>query len=287
MDLKKEIKLSDLFKRNGQEAAAATNGEAPDDSPAGAKPRRLFSRAPKEPKQPKEPKAPKAPKAPKSANGSFGAEAKTAPPVPHIPLMRAFDLLPKEHAGHGAERRPGIAQVGVALLAVVALAVLGALFLMTDSGLKDKRKEKEQLKAQLAVLEVQAKKASTGSSPGLEDERLARTAGLATALSGRVAWDRLLRDVSLVLPDEVYLTALTAVSPTPASAPVAAETTTTVTHFAIAGKTNEQKDVALLLSRLSILPELTGVQLVSSQRGDDDDIVFTINAAVRHEAATP
>lgn len=275
MDLKKEIKLSDLFKRNGQDAP--TNGDASEDSPGEAKSRRLFSRSPKEPKAPKTPKT----------NGSLGADAKTAPPIPHIPLMRAFDLLPKEHAGYAAERRPGIAQIAVALIAVVAMAVLGALFLMTDSSLKDKGNERDQLKAQLAVLEVQAKKPSTGPAPGLEDERLARTAGLATALSGRVVWDRLLRDVSLVLPDEVYLTALTLVSPTPASAPIAAETSTTATHFAIAGKTDEQKDVALLLSRLSILPELTGVQLVSSQRGDDGDIVFTINAAVRHEVATP
>ena len=48
-----------------------------------------------------------------------------------------------------------------------------------------------------------------------------------------------------------------------------------------------QQDVALLLSRLAILPELSGVRLVTSSRGDDGAISFSINAAVRHEAATP
>ena len=278
MDLKKEIKLSDLFRRNGQDGA---EGNGADESPGGeAKARRLFSRPPKEPKAPKEPK---------TRNGRFGAEAKTAPPVPRIPLMRAFDLLPKEHVRSAAERRPGLAQIGVAVLAVVALSILGALFLMTDSSLKEKRSERDQLKAQLAVLQVQAREASSGGTSGLEDERLSRTTALATALSGRVAWDRLLRDVSLVLPADVYLTALTAQSPTPAVAPVAAPTTdgAPATHFSIVGTTDEQQDVALLLSRLAILPELSGVQLITSSRGDDGDISFSINATVRHEAATP
>jgi Tfp pilus assembly protein PilN len=279
MDLKKEIKLSDLFRRNGQDGA---EGNGADESPAGeAKARRLFNRPPKEPKAPKEPK---------TKNGRFGAEAKTAPPIPQIPLMRAFDLLPKEHVRSAAERRPGIAQIAVAVVAVVALSILGALFLMTDSSLKEKRSERDQLKAQLAVLQVQARDASSGGTSGLEDERLSRTTALATALSGRVAWDRLLRDISLVLPADVYLTALTAQSPTPAVAPVAAPTTTSgapATHFSIVGTTDEQQDVALLLSRLAILPELSGVQLITSSRGDDGDISFSINAAVRHEAATP
>jgi Tfp pilus assembly protein PilN len=265
MDLKKEIKLSDLFRRNGRDATG--NGDGADASAdAEPKARRLFSRTPKEPKA-------KEPKEPKAGKGSVGAAAKTAPPVPHIPLMRAFDLLPKEHTRQSAERRPGIAQIAVALV-------------------EDKRSERDQLKAQLAELEVQAKETSSGGTSGLEDERLARTGALATALSGRVAWDRLLREISLVLPGDVYLTALTVQSPTPAAAPAAATTTATTgstptTHFAIAGSTDEQQDVALLLSRLAILPELSGVQLVSSQRGDDGDITFTINAAVRHEVATP
>jgi Tfp pilus assembly protein PilN len=285
MDLKKEIKLSDLFRRNGQDAA---DGNGADASPEGeTKARRMFSRGPKEPKAPK---APKEPKEPKVGNGRFGGEAKTAPPIPHIPLMRAFDLLPKEQVRSAVDRRVGVAQIAIAVVAVVALGALGALFLTTDSSLKDKRSESAQLEAQLAALQVQARERSSGGTSGLEGERLARTTALATALSGRVAWDRLLRDISLVLPSDVFLTALTVQSPTPAVAPAAAVAPaggTPVTHFAIAGSTDEQQDVALLLSRLAILPELSGVQLVSSLRGDEGDIVFTINAAVRHEAATP
>jgi Tfp pilus assembly protein PilN len=279
MDLKKEIKLSDLFRRNGKEGHEAdpTNG-----SPDEAKARRSFGRAPKAPKEPKQPKAPK------NGNGRVDADARTAPPVPHIPLMRAFDLLPKEHQRQATERRPGIVQIAVALVAVVVLAALGALFLTTSSSLSEKRSEREDLSAQLAALKVQAEKPSARSAPALEEERASRTNVLATALSSRVAWDRLLRDVALVLPDNVYLTALTARSPSPLAAPTGASTTGEApVHFSISGKTAEQDNVALTLARLSILPELTSVRLVSSQRQtENDDFEFSISATVRQSGAT-
>jgi Tfp pilus assembly protein PilN len=285
MDLKKEIKLSDLFRRNGKDG---DHTDAVDDSPEEPKARRLFSRTPKEPKAPKEPKEAKEPKASKDRNGRFDAAAKTAPPVPQIPLMRAFDLLPKEHRRQAAERRPGLVQIGVALVAVVVLAALGAFFLMTSSSLNEKRSQREDLSAQLAALKVQAEKPSSRSAPALEEERASRTNVVATALSSRVAWDRLLRDVALVLPDNVYLTALTARSPAPLAAPAGAGATTEApVHFSISGKTAEQDNVALTLARLSILPELTGVRLVSSQRQtENDDFEFSISATVRLAGAT-
>jgi Tfp pilus assembly protein PilN len=273
MDLKKEIKLSDLFRRNGKESTNGADAGPPEEPEPK---RRLFSRAPKNGDEPGE----------VNGNGKLDAASRTAPPVPQIPLMRAFDLLPKEQRRQESEGRPGLIQIGVALVAVVVLAALGALFLMSNSTVNGKRRERDALAAQLKVLEAQAQKPSPTAGPELEEEHVARTNALATALSGRVAWDRLLRDVSLVLPSEVYLTALTAQSPTPASAPTAA--TTSTTQFAISGTTARQENVALLLSRLAILPELSGVKLVSALRGDQDDVVFTINAVVRHEgAATP
>jgi Tfp pilus assembly protein PilN len=273
MDLKKEIKLSDLFRRNGKDE---TNGSETSVVEEPKAKRRLFRRPPK------------------NGDGSSGSNgdgrldgaSKNAPPIPQIPLMRAFDLLPKEQRRKESEGRPGLLQIGLALVAVVALAALGALFLITSSSLNDKRRERDAVQAQLKTLQAQAEEPSPTSGPELQGEQVARTNSLATALGGRVAWDRLLRDVSLVLPSEVYLTALTAQSPTPASAPAAA-TTSGSTQFAISGTTAKQENVALLLSRLSILPELSGVKLLSSLRGEEGDVVFTINAAVRHEAATP
>jgi Tfp pilus assembly protein PilN len=151
--------------------------------------------------------------------------------------------------------------------------------------LREKRDTADDLRVELAGLQQQpANLAGKSEQSALASEKAARTTAVGSALAGRVAWDRLLRDLSLVLPKDVYVTALSAQSPT-ASAPAASSTATT-TNFAITGSTDEQKDVALLLSRLSILPELTSVQLVSSIRSEAKDVLFTINAAVRHEGAT-
>ena len=271
MDLKKEIKLSDLFRRNAKEEIE-TNGSDVSVAEEPKPKRRPFSRSPKNGDGPST----------SNGDGPLETSSKTAPPVPQIPLMRAFDLLPKERQRKEAEGRPGLVEIGLGLVAVVVVVALGALFLMTSSSLNDKRRERDSLQSQLRTLQAQAEEPSPTSGPELAEEQVART----TALSGRVAWDRLLRDVSLVLPSEVFLTALTASSPTPASAPTAA-TTAGSTQFAISGTTAKQENVALLLSRLAILPELSGVKLVSSLRGDEGDVVFTINAVVRHEGATP
>src|SRR3954462_9106526 len=47
----------------------------------------------------------------------------------------------------------------------------------------------------------------------LAGEESARVSALSTALGSRVAWDRVSREFSLVLPDDVWLTTLTAKSP--------------------------------------------------------------------------
>jgi Tfp pilus assembly protein PilN len=281
MDLKKEIKLSDLFRRNGKDSSE--NGQAADEA---AEPkRRLFSRAPKAPKEPKAPKAPRAPK----GKSALDADARTAPPVPQIPLMRAFNLLPREARRETATRRPGLAQVAVALVAIVALAALGAMFLMTDASLQDKRGERDALQQQLRALQAQVDESERGGQqPELASEQAARTTALAKALRARVAWDRLLRELALVLPGDVYVQTLTANAPAPLVA-VTAQTNTSgaPVHFALTGSTDKQADVALTLSRLSIIPELTNVRLVSAQRpAVGEAIVFTINATVRHEGVT-
>jgi Tfp pilus assembly protein PilN len=265
MDLNKEIKLSGLFGRKKEHGAAAAGSAAPPpEKPEG---RRAFRRRPKEPR----------------AGLELGA--KEAPALPQIPLMRAFNLLPKEDLGGEKQKGPALAQVLVALAAIVALAGLGSFYLFTNASLRDKRDTADDLRIELAGLQESTNPARAAGERGLENEKATRSVAVGSALGDRVAWDRLLRDLSLVLPEDVYVTSLTAQSPTASAPTVSASATGTTTNFAITGSTTEQKSVALLLSRLAILPELTSVQLVSSVRAEGKDVLFTINASVRHEGA--
>ena len=118
VDLHKEIKLSDLFKRGSKEP-----GE------------------PKAEKPPKE-KRPKKEKPPKEQRPSRFKRTKEpvvaaheAPPLLEIPLMRAFNLLPSEEARAAQEgARSPLPYVLVALVGVLLFAALAAFYLMAGGG---------------------------------------------------------------------------------------------------------------------------------------------------------
>jgi Tfp pilus assembly protein PilN len=200
--------------------------------------------------------------------------------------MRAVNLLPRDQGRRRktrAEQAPLV--VGLGLLLVVAVA-LSAAFLMASAKASDKETELASLQGQLRVLGPAPK----GPSPieaGLAGQEKARVAALTSALSRRVSWDRVLREFSLVLPDDIWLTSLSARSPAspasaapaPAKAPGAAPTGLTVN-----GYTYSHDSVARLLSRLSVLPDLENVQLQRStlaEVGTQTVVQFTILADVR------
>jgi Tfp pilus assembly protein PilN len=291
MDLNKEIKLSDLFRRRakmpGDEGAAAPEEQKP------KKERRaLFSRPPREKKE-KAPKTPKTPKQPKEPRGrrvkAPAVEERPAVELPQIPLMRAFNLMPGDEVREKKSTRAGLPQIAVALLGVLVLAGLGGGYLFTSAGVTSKQSELDDLRAQLAELEVPAEKPGEAAVDGeavLEGQ--ARTTALSTALASRIAWDRVLREVSLVVPESVWLTQLTAATPNaapggaaavaPAIAAGSSPNTLTATGYA-----TNQESVAVLLARLESIPELTSVQLLSSTRVDGDTGLvyqFSIQAGV-------
>jgi Tfp pilus assembly protein PilN len=290
MDMNKEIKLSDLFRRRaktpGDEGAAAPEEDKP------TKERRaLFSRPPREKKEkaPKTPKAPKQPKEPRGRRAKAPAvEERPAVELPQIPLMRAFNLMPGDEARERSSRA-GLSQIAVALLGVLVFAGLGGGYLFTSAGVTSKQSELDDLRAQLAELEVPAEK--PGQAPANAEaaaEGQARTTALATALASRIAWDRVLREVSLTLPDDVWLIQLTAATPSAAAGGAAAvapgiEAGSSPNTLSATGYATSQESVAVFLARLESIPELTSVQLLTSARLDGEAgrvYQFTIQAGV-------
>lgn len=272
-DWKKEIKLSDLFSRSGGKARPEAEFDGPDEPNTEKREGSFlkrdlsFSRKPKAPKTPKEPKADRKARRSKEPRGR-GKKSATA--LPQIPLMRAFNLLPKDDPREGAERRAKPAKLILAVVALVALAGLGAYFLLLNTQVAGKTATRDELKTKLAAANVPAERPQEEEvDPALIEEKLKRTGALSSALGGRTAWDRLLREFSLVLPDDISLTKLTAsaavIDPV---APVAAGTPAPTSTFTIEGYTETQKSVAQLLARLAVLPELSSVQLRSSMDAD-------------------
>lgn len=204
--------------------------------------------------------------------------------------MRAVNLLPRDERRSKtlAEQLPVFVGVGSSVLVTLLLAVG---FLLSSATVKDKESTLGQLEDQVRLLPKPPEPPSPVEA-GLVGEQTARVNALSSALSRRVAWDRVLRQVAMVLPDDVWLTSVSAKSPaSPASAAPAppAPASAAPTQFVVAGYTYSHAGVARLLSRLSVLPELLNVQLQSStlsKLGPQPIVSFTILADVRPPGAT-
>ena len=173
------------------------------------------------------------------------------------------------------------------IAAVLLSALLSVLFLSASGKVKDKQAQLTQLQDELAAMPTpDASKVRTQSA--LATDKQTRVQALNVALSRRVAWDRIFRELSLVLPDDVWLATLSAKAPVSSSvAETPAATTGTAvaaTEFTLDGYTYSHAAVARLLSRLAVVPDLVNVQLQQStltKVGTAQVVHFVIAADVR------
>jgi Tfp pilus assembly protein PilN len=219
--------------------------------------------------------------------------------------MRAVNLLPSEPS----RRRKKIPS-GQVLLAGLAPLVAGTLvylgFSFEQAKVSSARADLGVAQTELAGLRPVA--AAGAASTQLASQRTQRLLALQDALGRRVAWDRILDQVARVLPANVWLTQFNAMSPTPttAAAPPPAPTTTTSSNssssssssssatnvvsaapsalFTLTGYAYSHDDVAHLLARLALVPNLTDVTLgatSSATVGAKAVIQFTVNATMQ------
>lgn len=268
--LKKEIKLSDLRPRRRKVAADGADKEEKPAKAARGRSSRPFSRGPGKPEA-----------------GDAPAAVPAVPPS--VPLMRAFNLMPRDEPRQGRGASAPLPQIGLAVLGLLLVVGLGAAYLLMGARVADKQSRADDLRAQVAAQQEPAPApqppAQGATDPALLQESQARTAALADALAGRVAWDRVLREFSLVVPDDVSLTTLAAGSQaTDSSTPPPADAASASDSFTITGLARSQEDVALLLSRLAVLPELDTVQLQTSVL-EGNAYTFSILATVGAQGA--
>jgi Tfp pilus assembly protein PilN len=195
--------------------------------------------------------------------------------------MRAVNLLPRDDPNRRSKTNVPVV-IGVAG-AVLTTALVAMMFMSASSAVHDRQQQLDTLRAELAVVPPPVQQSS--AQAGLVEEQKARVIAVATAMQRRVAWDRVLREVTLVLPEDVWLLSLAGVSPaSPGSIGVSAPTSGAPTGFTLNGYTYSQDGVARVLSRLMVVPDLANVQLASSsvtKVGTQDIVQFTIVANVR------
>src|SRR6476469_3201580 len=122
--------------------------------------------------------------------------------------MRPVNLIPAE------ERRGDAAQSRTGPLAYVLVGVLFALLagvaalVLTSNQISDRKDELTQLKIESAAAEARAQQLSAYTS--FHQVSLQRTSTIASLADSRFDWERVVRELSLVLPSNVWLTELSA-----------------------------------------------------------------------------
>jgi Tfp pilus assembly protein PilN len=202
--------------------------------------------------------------------------------------MRAVNLLPRDHGQRTIKKESLPALVG-GCSGLLVLAVLGAMFMMGSGKIASQQRKLDDLNRQFQALPPPPT-GPTAAQQQLAGEQSARVSALTTALSSRVSWDRVFREFSLVLPEDVWLTSLTAKSPiSPATNASSTGGSTVPSMFMIQGRTYSHDGVARLLSRLQVVADLTNVQLISSTRskvGNQPVVDFTIAADIASAGAS-
>jgi Tfp pilus assembly protein PilN len=207
--------------------------------------------------------------------------------------MRAVNLLPGQDLGES--KRPPVPVLVACVGSVVVAAVLAMMFLSASSQVAKQRKALQSLQSDYAAIpSPPAPSPVVGQVPQL---RQTRTTALATVLGQRVAWDRLLREVSQVVPSDVWLVTLDAQAPSTAP-PARGAPVTPVQGFVVSGCTYSQDSVARFLARLALVPDLSGMTLAkssasnSSGAGADTStcpvsmVTFQLTGSVRAAGAT-
>lgn len=196
--------------------------------------------------------------------------------------MRAVNLLPRDVATKSFAAKRGVVFGGIGG-AALATAVLASMMISAGGAASSKQAELDAIRAQIAAIPT-VPVIDTSEEDALAAEKGARVGALSAALAGRVAWDRVLRQVSLVLPEDVWLTNLSA------SAPDSTQAAAAGSGFTLTGATYSQNGVARFLSRLAVIPDLANVRLQSSQSqllNERELVQFTILADVRPPGAAP
>jgi Tfp pilus assembly protein PilN len=186
--------------------------------------------------------------------------------------VRPVNLIPAdERRGDRAPMRTGsISYIVVGALAIVFFAVVALAF--TGKGINDKEGEKAAAEQELTAATARAESLREFTDfRTIHDNRNATITSLAQS---RFDWERVMRELSLVIPSNVWLVNLTGtVSPTVQvneGAEIQSRDTVAGPALEIVGCSTGQDQVAAFVASLEDIDGVTRVGVDSSQKADSE-----------------
>jgi Tfp pilus assembly protein PilN len=183
--------------------------------------------------------------------------------------MRPVNLIPSEDRP-GSRRPTRSGPVAYIIVAALVLTLFGVTALVvTNNQISDREAEIAQIKDETAAAE--AKAASLAAYTQFHSVREQRIATVTSLADSRFDWERVMRELALVLPGNVWLTNLTA-SASPATAPdggttVALRASVPGPALSLVGCASDQEAVASFVRALKDIDGVTRVGFQGSSVG--------------------
>jgi len=181
--------------------------------------------------------------------------------------MRAANLMPGEdRASRAAKAVDTGAAVYVLLAAFAAVVALAAVWATSNKQVGESRAKLERVSAEAQVAEARTAKAAPYQAfAALARDRVATVTSLSAT---RFDWAHGLREISRVLPEDVWLTALSGKSGANGEAPTPTTSAAPAPNFELLGCTRDQAKVARLMARLRAVDGVRDVDLRASAKPD-------------------
>jgi Tfp pilus assembly protein PilN len=192
--------------------------------------------------------------------------------------MRAVNLIPTDQqrgAGGAAGKSGGGAYILLGALALIV--VLAASYVVSNKSVSDKKAQLADITQQAAAAE--AKSASLTSYTRFQTIRAKRVETVSELAASRFDWAHALREVSRVLPENAWLTTLTATTSPSVSVGGgngALRSALAVPAIQLQGCTTSQASVAKLIARLRLIDGVQRVSLEDSTKGAESATTGTV-----------
>jgi Tfp pilus assembly protein PilN len=190
--------------------------------------------------------------------------------------VRPVNLIPpEERRGEKAPMRTGpLAYVIVAVLAVGLLAVTATI--LTGNQIADRKAEKTSLEAQVSQAQAEARQLQSFSDFATLQQ--ARELTVTSLAQSRFDWQRVLRELAIVMPSDVWLTNLNAKASAAAAAPSSSSSSSSSSSGAATSVSGPSLDIQgcapghdAVASFLAALHDIDGVTRVAVLSSDEPD----------------
>jgi Tfp pilus assembly protein PilN len=176
--------------------------------------------------------------------------------------MKRINLLPSDERVK-ARRERGVVYVLLGL--VLLVAALGAVYVWQNNQVSTRTSDLSTVKS--SINDVRGEITQLKPYKTLQDQRTAMMASATAIYNSRVTWSSILQEISLVIPDNVILTGLTANVPGSMQAGASASSSAaSASDLTLTGCAPTHEDVAAFMTRLGLVPQIMNVSLVDSEQ---------------------